>query len=142
MKTRVVEYKDGEREIRLVVSEANVLVGMRRAVLGGTAAAYMKARTEPDEEGEAATLSRLEATALGMTVSWLYPMVVAATVEAEGLDVDGLGVEEFIALPEPLTNAWSDAVLDLNPHWAVSQKDEGEAEKKGGKPSSETSAGA
>ena len=46
----------------------------------------------------------------------LYPSTVAATEEAEGVDLD-MTAAQFCELSDKITGPWSDAVYGLNPHW-------------------------
>lgn len=73
----------------------------------------------------------------------LYPDLVSSVIEHEGFirgqpfDLENMSVVDFLALPQPLTDSWQDAVYELNPQWSptpsADEKSEGEkaAEKKG-----------
>lgn len=138
MQTKTVEYyveKDGEKpvDIKLVVSEATVFVGMRRAVLQGRAESWVALRREAivgDEVDEVDEVDEadeadindvrpgfLDLMAGSLAARILYPDLVACVTEAEGLSPDTLSVDGFLALPEQLTQAWETAVYELNPHW-------------------------
>jgi len=153
MQTKTVEYQDGDRAYRLVVTEATALVGLKRTLLRGSGMAWARqyrtggpapvdAPGGADAEGatqtaEVAGVAEEEAGEAGgegegaksdgrdpLTVSAacimaqvIYPDLVAATTESEGLDVGRLAIEEFLGLDERLVGAWEEAVYDLNPHW-------------------------
>jgi len=108
LKTRELTYEGGGLKVRLVLSEATVLMGMRRALLQGRAGAYLD--TLPKEDG-------IDTTARTLLVRLLYPDLLAVVIEAEGLSPE-LSVAEFLELPEQLTDAWQNLVYEeLNPHW-------------------------
>ena len=96
MQTRVIKWGDG---IRLTVSEATVLIGMRRTRIR----VEMEKADEPD----------LDRKLLGL---YTYPDLVAATVQVEGLPWP-LDFEAFLELPDALVAHWESVVYELNPHW-------------------------
>ena len=153
MRTKVVEYQDGDRAYRLVVAEATALVGLKRTLLRGSGMAWAKqyrdggpapvdapggaSEKRATQTAEVAEVAGEETRAAGgaearersngrdpLTISAasimaqvIYPDLVAATVESDGLDVGHLSIDQFILLDERLVGAWEDAVYDLNPHW-------------------------
>lgn len=152
METKLVEYKDGDRTmIRLLVSGATALIGMKRTLLRGSGIAWaeqMRARLVPVSvpmggadvpEGETQTAEVAEVagaketagakgkaerkadplttSAKAIMAQVVYPDLVACTIEWEGLDVDALSIDDFLALDERLVGKWETAVYDLNPHW-------------------------
>lgn len=127
MKTRTVEYQDGELDVRIVVQEADGLAGMRRSVLRSAGNAYLDSLQDgEDQEGK---LSALEVTSRRLMAFLLYPDLLGSAKEIEGLDPD-IDVEGFFALPERLVNAWQAATYALNPHWLqIEPEDEEEAEE-------------
>lgn len=160
MQTRTVEYYvegDGEgvpdTEIKVTVSQATVLMGMRRAVLQGSAESWVASRRadvlagqEDDESdtdvvtvgdvdssnGNRPELLNLMAGSLAARI--LYPDLLACVRESEGLDTDALTVDAFLELPDRLVNAWEAAVYELNPQWLPGDRGSAEseaAEKKG-----------
>lgn len=164
MLTKTVEYlvESGDAEgeatvIRLVVSQATVLMGMKRAVLQGSAESWVASRRAEalaDIEGDADAegkgeggsdddpasgnghrIGMLTLMAGSLAARILYPDLIACTVEADGLDAEALTVESFLELPDQLTGAWEAAVYALNPHWLPGPKpetkQEADAEKKG-----------
>jgi len=129
MKTKTVEYQDGELDVRIVVQEADGLAGMRRSVLRSAGSAYLESLEDGGEEDEEGKLSALEMTSRRLMAFLLYPDLLGSAREIEGLNPD-LDVEEFFALPERLINAWQAATYALNPHWLQSEpEDDEEAEE-------------
>jgi hypothetical protein len=112
METRSIEKGD----IKLTVSEATALIGMKRTRL--KLEAERAAETDPDRH-----LLRM----------LTFPDVVSATVQAEGLEWP-LDFETFVALPDQLVAKWEEAVYGLNPHWLPGYDEA--AEKKLPSPSS------
>lgn len=138
MRTRTVEYENGETTYRIVVTEATALVGMKRTILRGAAQSFIAGlRSEADVgEGEAAdkvARSALDVSALSILAVVVYPALLSAASEMEGIDA-GISVEEFAALPDALMDAWEAATYELNPHWLPQPEpeddDEAEVEKK------------
>lgn len=110
--------------VRIVVQAATVLTGMKRSILINRARDELDGREIGDSVGDVATL---------LVSRFTYPDMLASTVEAEGLDMDGLSLADFLALPEELVDAWMVAVYDLCPHWApgfVADEAAAEVEKK------------
>lgn len=152
MQTKVVEYQDGDRAYRLIVTEATALVGLKRTLLRGSGMAWARqyrtggpapvdapggmSEERATQTAEVAGVAEEEAGAAGgaerkrsngrdpLTVSAasimaqvIYPDLIAATVESDGLDAGTLSIEDFLVLDERLVGAWEEAVYDLNPHW-------------------------
>lgn len=96
MKSEVVEAGD----YKLTISEANVLIGMKRARL--------------KVEGDRARDTDPDRLILRLLV---YPDLVAPVIEHEGFAEWPISFEDFLALPEQVVIPWEDAVYRLNPHW-------------------------
>lgn len=102
METEVIEFGD----YKLTISEATVLVGMRRVRL----------RVEGDKAGDTDSDMRI----LRMLV---YPDLIAPVVEQSGFEVWPVPFEDFLNLPEEIAIKWEDAVYKLNPHWQLSSSE-------------------
>lgn len=62
---------------------------------------------------------------------FLYPAIVAGTVQAEGFDTWPISFDEFLDLDEQFAQEWGEAIFELNPHWSINLSDDvGKAEKK------------
>lgn len=101
----VVEYNG----IRLVVRSANVEIGMYRNMLAD------QARAEEAERGELPAGDLLEISRRVLH-TMIYPSLIAATVEHEGIDWP-ITFDAFRELDEPFEAQWEKAVYALNPHW-------------------------
>ncbi|MCB0207708.1 MAG: hypothetical protein KDJ52_00170 [Anaerolineae bacterium] len=112
MATEIITYKNNDLDIRLTVSSATVLAGMKRTRLRMTGDKLEKERVERGEEHD---LDRLI-----LRVS-IYPDLIAATTEAEGLPWP-LDFETFLTLPEPFWAMWEEVVYRLNPHWLPTEE--------------------
>ena len=143
--TRELTYQDDALDVRLVISAPTVLTAMKRSVYYGRALAYLDALDQANAEAaeeEAATPqlvnNAVEIAAQRLVAQYIYPDVLAASVEAEGLNLD-MPVSDFLALPEALTDAWQKVVYELCPDWwpfttplqAEAEDVASEAEKKG-----------
>lgn len=115
MQTEAVNYQANGYDVQLTVSEATVLVGMRRTRLKLAGDKAEKERAK--DGGYDADRHLLRAT--------IYPDLIAATVEAQGLEWP-LEFEDFLGLPEQLWAVWEQAVYRLNPHWLPNQEQSGE----------------
>jgi hypothetical protein len=104
METRTIE----RGEIRVVVSEATALIGMKRTRL----------KLEAERAGEVDPDRHL----LRMLT---YPDLMAATVQAEGIEWP-LEFETFLGLDDRLVGRWEEAVYGLNPHWLPGYDEAGE----------------
>lgn len=117
METRTIEHGD----IKLTVSQATVLIGMKRTRL--KLEAQQAEETDPDRH-----ILRL----------LTFPDVISATVQAEGLEWP-LDFETFLGLPDSLEGKWEEAVYDLNPHWLPGYDETAEkklpSQSSGGSPS-------
>jgi len=111
MRTKIVTYQDDNLAVELTVTEATVLVGMRRTRLKLQGDAI-----EKEDVGKGTYDS--DRHLLRVTI---YPDLVAATIDAHGLPSWPLAFEDFLNLPEALWVQWEDAVYDLNPHWLPSE---------------------
>lgn len=147
MRTRELAYEDESRTVRLIIGEATALAGMKRALLTGRAQSYLDSLTgampnaEAEEEVEenvedGVAFDSIAIAACTLLVRYLYPDLLAAVVEAEGLDVD-MDVEAFLSLPQALTDAWQNLVYELCPAWYPFHRkdkkdadDDADAEKK------------
>ena len=126
---RELTYKGGGLNVTLVIGAATVLAGMKRALLQGRAQAY----SEQADDGKG-----IDSTARVILARFLYPDLLASVVEAAGLDLN-MSVQEFLTLPEALTDAWQNLVYELNPHWYPFRRtDEDEAEKNAASPRSDS----
>ena len=130
---RVVEYQDDTLNVRLAIGPGTALARMRRAVYSGRAMRFLDGMDKQ---------TGVQANAMRITASVLYPDLLGAVVEAEGLDLDELSVAQFMELPDTLVTQWENATYEAIPHWAPmfgeDEAQEEAAEKKGS--SSETSA--
>lgn len=132
MPTKTLTYQAEGHDVQLVLGSATTLSGIKRAMLQGRALAYLDGNPMPERA--------LEAAALRIAVQYLYPDLLAAVVEAKGVNPE-MAVAEFLALPQALTDAWQNQVYALNPHWYPFKQNEAdpEAEKKDGAPVSSDS---
>jgi len=143
MLTKTVEYlvEGDEAEatsIRLVIGQATVLMGMKRAVLQGSAESWVASQRaevlgdiQTDDDPTAGNGHRPEILVLmagSLAARILYPDLIACVVEADGLDVGGLTVDAFLELPDRLTGAWEAVVYELNPHWLPGPRADTQAE--------------
>ena len=148
---KILEYEDDHFQVKLVVSEATVFIGMKRALLRGLGNEFLtslqaspaekeekegpskdrpsQTSTEKEEPFKNRPLTFIDLSALRITAGVFYPDLLAATVEWEGLDPE-MTPGAFVQLPDPLTNAWSDLVYELNPHWLPTTADEEGADSK------------
>lgn len=91
-------------DVRLSISQATVLMGMKRSRL--------------KREGIDAADEDIDRHLLRI---FTYPDLSAATVAIEGLpDFD---FEAFLLLPDSLIARWEDAVYRLNPHWLPTESE-------------------
>ncbi len=115
MLTETVEYREGDWDIEVVVSEATVLMGTMR----------MRLMIEGFEQEDGDSLD------LRLLHRFVYPVCVAGTIDAEGIPwplafEDTEAELDFVRLPDLFARNWEAAVLRLNPHWkpqARSKKD-------------------
>ncbi len=137
MRTKTVEYRAGNDLVyRIVVREANALVGVRRTILKTHGADYLSTISqngagagEAEGEGQSEGESRprygaLDIFALTVLATRFYPDLVSTVVESDGLDVEALTPETFIDLSDGLVDAWAEAVYALNEHWLPEKEPE------------------
>ncbi len=135
LQQRSVTYESGDVKIALIVSEASALTGMKRALLRGRASAYLDSlnnAADEDNADDSRALSPLDLSAITLMARIVYPDLISAVVEADGLDL-AMSVDDFCNLPDSLVDIWEVAVYQLNPHWLPSQSDDtevGEEEEK------------
>lgn len=110
MKTKLIEFDNGDVQARIEVGEATVLMGARRSRLRFEA----DGENDPDRK-----LVRL----------FVYPDLIAAAKAINVSGIDGVPTfDQFLQLPEALVAQWESATFDLNPHWLPSEPDEKKAE--------------
>lgn len=132
METKVIQYKDSEFNVEIVVRKARLIDGIRRTVLIARERALMLAaygvKPKDDDAKETAELQAAAAMSGEESYLWVYrmhtyPPCVAATVEIknlEGAEVElskDISPEDFLELPEALVMQWESGVLEINPHW-------------------------
>lgn len=126
LKTAEITGVLDDQPVKLIIQEASVLTGMKRAILAERARARVAEMGLADGAGDVAVL---------LLANYTYPDLVAATVQADGLDVAGLTLDAFLELPQELVDAWLVGVYALCPHWAPGHKPataEAEAAEKNG----------
>jgi hypothetical protein len=115
MNTLPVEFDN----IRLVVRSASVSVGLLRTLLTEQARKEEAARGDM-ADGDTVELSRR------ILHTMIYPSLIAAVVEHEGIDPWPPTFEQFAEFPEQLEAKWEKAVYELNPHWLPTVEEEPE----------------
>ena len=75
-------YEGNDLTVRLMLGQATVLAGMKRALLQGRANAYLDTLTETNN------VAGLDVAARQLLVRLLYPDLLACVVSAEGVDAD------------------------------------------------------
>lgn len=109
---KTLELTVGKSTARLEVREATTLMGMRRGQLMAEA---------KDESDPLVWFAR----------RFMYPDCLACSSgEISGKPVGELTFDEFIALPDQITEAWLAAVYEVNPHWQPRLPEPQEQEKK------------
>ncbi|NBD34401.1 MAG: hypothetical protein GVY30_00195 [Chloroflexi bacterium] len=132
-----LSFSDDQINVDLVIVEATAMTAMKRAVYAGRAEAYVKAlNTTIEEDGPAAAGGLVAVQAKIMLVRIFYPDLLASAQEITGLDPD-MKVEEFLDLPQALTDAWQNLTYELNPHWNPFRGEEDETEDEQKKDESE-----
>jgi len=153
MKTSTLHWvsADGDINVDITVSEATLMVGLRRQQLVVQAQAKLRKRgneflswiesavdrdqiPDAEEVGQVATVDADYTIWLGYC-TW-YPACMAATTriankkEATQKLSMKMDSDDFMELPEQLVNAWLQKVYDLNPLWQARRgtNEEGEAE--------------
>ncbi len=114
-KLKKLSYKDDELTVEITAVRASAKIGINRYLLSSKA--YKENEIETDE-------------ALKILRLILFPDLVVTAIEVTGIPWP-LSFDEFINLPEDLTNQWADMVYALNPHWrpTIVQDDAGEKKK-------------
>lgn len=110
MKTEEFLYCDKETgiDVKVVVTGATVLVGMKRSRL----------RREGIDSGETDIDRRLLRV-------FTFPDIMAATVSITGSGLpDPLDFDAFVLLPDIFVSRWEGVVYRLNPHWLPSSAEE------------------
>lgn len=118
METKKLELTVGDCEVSLTMRRATIGDDMRKSMLA--AAAMEKPLADKSDQVVALVV---------------YPRCMACLVEGKigEKDAKGLSVEEFLALPYQIGDAWIDGVIELNPGWRLGGvepvEDEGEKKK-------------
>lgn len=121
MNSRPIHYDDGVIQADLVVTQANLRMGLARTRLQVQGEDATQAETDPD---------------LLILRTYNYPDMIAATTGT--LTIDGQQVawppsfEVFINLPDKLGGVWERAVYELNGHWLPEKVDEKKASSSSG----------
>ncbi len=106
VKTKEIDFDNGEVVARVVVSEANVLQGMKRSRL----------------KFEAGEIADPDMRILRLLV---YPELIAA---ARSVTINGIeaapSFDDFVQLPEAFVKQWEDAAFECNPHWLPPDEDD------------------
>jgi len=95
---KTLELTAGGVTARLQIREATTLMGMRR--------------------GQLAADAKDDDPLIWFACRFMYPDCLACSDgEIGGKPVRELTFEEFLALPDQITEAWLAAVYEVNPHW-------------------------
>lgn len=109
---KTLELTVGNVTARLKVCEATTLMGLRRGKMASEAG---------NEDNPLIWFAR----------RFMYPDLMACTIgEIDGKPVEELTFDEFLALPDQVTDAWLAAVYEVNPHWQPRLPEPAEQEKK------------
>jgi len=126
MRSEKVVYNDGaEYDVVIVVHQATVLDGMRRAILEIEASAESLDLVEEKHAGY-----------LRYMVSEVYPSCMASTESIENGEgatkklSKEMSFAEFADLPDALFQQWQKVVYELNPHWLYRRPETKEGEEK------------
>lgn len=107
-----LELTVGNVIVRLEIREATTLMGMRR----GQLAAEAKDDSDP---------------LIWFARRFMYPDCLACSDgEIGGKPARELTFDDFLALPDQITEAWLAAVYEVNPHWQPRLPEPQEQEKK------------
>ena len=120
MRTKEITFPNEEPPVRIVVARATNAIGAKRLKLLEEIDDWVKSQQVAGAEIDTALLG------------WRYTSapLLAATIEVEGLPWP-MTPEYFMnELPEEISEAWYDAVMELNPHWNRRIADLLEAQKK------------
>lgn len=107
-KINAVTYRLFDRT--LLISEATVLIGVRRARLLGEAQQTAAAETDPDRR----------------ILRYAFVNLISPVVDWGGRDP--VTFEEFLDLPSDVADGWLDAVYSVNPGWRPRDDSEREIE--------------
>ena len=138
MKTRTVEYKDDEYDVKIVVQKANALTAMKKSIITRNNLQWLRKYyagddgDDADEESLSATLPSpggLDDEARRYVLQRVMPDLLSVVKECQGLDLDEIKPEQFFDLPDALTDAWEIAVYTLNRHWLGLPTGDGVAEQ-------------
>lgn len=98
--------------VKLTVSEAGVLQGIRRSIL------QEQAKLDEGDDQAILYIKRI-----------FYPDLIAATLSQSGFDNWPLSLADFMQVPDQLALKWENAVYELNPHWRPGWEDEQQEKK-------------
>jgi len=134
-----VTHEGQGKPLKVLVEEANVLMGMKRTMLAQEARALLLGEDAANPDAQI-NLPDGDELALFLLRRHTYPNCIAATVKSEGFDHTTLTFEEFCLLPDRFVDDWENAALDFNPHWRLIIPDtkEKEAEEKKDEAASKT----
>jgi len=111
MRKAVIVYDDDDFHVKITLSQATGLMGIRRTVLSGQ---------EADKPFSLSANVQERIDRIYRTVT--YPACLASVVSIDypeksmGLPED-MSADDFMHLPEALIVLWEKAALELNPHW-------------------------
>lgn len=109
---KTLELTIGDVTARLEIREATTLMGMRRGQLMDDA---------KDDSDPLIWFAR----------RFMYPNCLACSDgEIGGKPMNELTFDEYLALPDQVTEAWLAAVYEVNPHWQPRLPEPEEREKK------------
>jgi hypothetical protein len=95
---KTLELTAGGVTARLQIREATTLMGMRR--------------------GQLAADAKDDDPLIWFARRFMYPDCLACSAgEVDGKPVSQLTFDEYMALPDQITEAWLAAVYEVNPHW-------------------------
>lgn len=137
METRTVTHERPGEPLSVTVSEADVLMGMKRTMMISEVRS-LKSLNQPDvkddDEEKKPTMPEGEELAIYLLRRYTWPCCKVSAIGAEGFDLATLTFEAFCRLPEVFVSHWEQAALELNPHWqlriAGDKDDEAEDEEK------------
>jgi hypothetical protein len=105
--SKVIEYKDGNLDVKLTIVKSTVRIGMMRTLM------IEKAKIPDRSDGQEALAQEADF----FVSAFLYPSLVCAVGEQAGFDHWPITADEFMELPEMLEYEWEKATFELNPHW-------------------------
>jgi hypothetical protein len=142
-KKTTFDYRDDDYDLTVIVKQATVLDGLQRAAL-----------EQKIQGSEMVKYLTPEIAERPWIVTWLKQLYIAAqtlTVDIKSNDKEkgkvqkGLGLQEFLELPEALLNIWYMTIISVNPQLVPTpppEVKEGETVREAGEesePSGETS---